>query len=258
MPEQKESSVLFSLKELMNLEEDRIKQEEDTKRRAEEEAARVRAEAERRAREEEEARLRAIDDKRRAEEQRTREESARLEAIRHGEVEKARVEAENHARMEQMRHQQEHERQLAMVTQDKSKKRLVLIAVSIGVVALGGLIGAAVFISGQLKKSQDLQAQMQALQAQNDENNRKMNDLNDKLSHATSPEERAALEAQLDDAKKKQAELQDQTNSVKSGHTGTYHPAAGTGPAHPNLPKCKCAGQGDPLCSDIPGTNCAM
>ena len=36
MAEQKESSVLFSLKELMNLEEDRIRQEEDTKRKAEE------------------------------------------------------------------------------------------------------------------------------------------------------------------------------------------------------------------------------
>ena len=253
MPEQKESSVLFSLKELMNLEEDRIKQEEDTKRRAEEEAARARAETERKAREEEEARLRAIDDKRRAEEQRTREEAARLEAIRHGEVEKARVEAENQARMVQLRGQQEHERQLAMVTQDKSKKRLVLIAVTIGVLALGGLIGAAVFISGQLKKSQDLQAQMQALQAQNDENNRKMSDLNDKLSHATTPEERAALEQQLDDAKKKQQELQDQTKTVKAG--GTYVPHAGGGVQHTNLPKCKCAGQGDPLCADIPGTN---
>ena len=33
MAEQKESSVLFSLKELMSLEEDRIRQEEDEKRR---------------------------------------------------------------------------------------------------------------------------------------------------------------------------------------------------------------------------------
>lgn len=256
MAEQKESSVLFSLKELMNLEEDRIRQEEDAKRKAEEEAARVRAEADRRAREEEEARLRAIDDKRRAEEQRTREEAARLEAIRHAEVEKARLDAENQARLQQMQRQQEHERQLAMVTQDKSKKRLVLIAVSIGVLALGGLIGAAVFISGQLKKSQDLQAQLTALQAQNDENNRKMTELNGKLASATTPEERADLERQLDDAKKKQAELQEQTQSVKSGHsTGAYHPAAGGGATHPNLPKCHCT-QGDPLCSEIPGQTC--
>ena len=44
MAEQKESSVLFSLKELMNLEEDRIRQEDDEKRK--------RAEAEVQARQE--------------------------------------------------------------------------------------------------------------------------------------------------------------------------------------------------------------
>ena len=45
MAEQKESSVLFSLKELMNLEENRIKEEEQEKDR------RARADAERKARE---------------------------------------------------------------------------------------------------------------------------------------------------------------------------------------------------------------
>jgi colicin import membrane protein len=258
MAEQKESSVLFSLKELMNLEEDRIRQEDDQKRKAEEEAARVRAEAERRAREEEESRLRAIEDKRRAEEQRTREESARLDAIRHAEVEKARLEAENQGRMEQLRRQQEHERQLALVTQDKSKKRLVFIAVSIGVVALGGLVAAAVFISGQLKKSHDLENQLTALQSQADENNRKMSDLNGKLASATTPEEKADLERQLDDAKKKQAELQQQQQSVKTGGPA-YHGGGGTGVAKPTLRKCSsCAGTGDPLCPDIPGQNCQM
>ena len=49
MSEQKESSVLFSLKELMNLEEDRIKQEEETKRAQAEAAERSRLDAERRA-----------------------------------------------------------------------------------------------------------------------------------------------------------------------------------------------------------------
>jgi colicin import membrane protein len=252
MAEQKESSVLFSLKELMNLEEDRIRQEEDQKRRAEEEAARARADAERRAREEEEARLRAAEDKRRAEEQRTREEAARLDAIRHAEVEKARLDAENAARLEQLRHQQEHERQLAVVTHDKSKKRLVLIAVGIGVFALVGIVGGAVAYSNAAKRNEQLQAQLTDLQSKQEENQRKMNELNDKLSHATSPEERAALEAQLDDAKKKQAELAADQQSLKSGHVGHVHVAP---VHHANLPKCHCA-QGDPLCSEIPGQTC--
>ena len=45
MSEQKESSVLFNLKELMSLEEDRIKAEHEAKRAAEE-SARMKAEAE--------------------------------------------------------------------------------------------------------------------------------------------------------------------------------------------------------------------
>jgi colicin import membrane protein len=254
MAEQKESSVLFSLKELMNLEEDRIRQEEDAKRRQEEEAARVRAEAERRAREEEEARMRAVEEKRRTEEQRTREDAARLEAIRHAEVEKARLDAENQARMQQLTHQQEHERQLALVSQDKSKKRLVLIAVTIGVLAVGGLAGGAFVISNQLKKSKDLEAQLTALQSQADENNRKMSELNGKLASATTPEEKAELERQLDDAKKKQTELQQATQSVKTGGG----PRTFTGPtqqAPRTLPKCHCSA-GDPLCSEIPGQTC--
>ena len=51
MAEQKESSVLFSLKELMNLEEDRIRQEDEEKKQRAEADARARSDAERRARE---------------------------------------------------------------------------------------------------------------------------------------------------------------------------------------------------------------
>lgn len=160
--------------------------------------------------------------------------------------------------MEQLRRQQEHERQLAMVTQDKSKKRLVLIAVTIGVLAIGGLVTAAVFIQGQLKKSHNLENQLTALQSQADENNRKMSDLNSKLASATTPEEKADLERQLDDAKKKQAELQQQQQSVKTGGP-VYHGGGTGGVAKPALRKCSsCAGTGDPLCADIPGQNCQM
>ena len=260
MAEQKESSVLFSLKELMNLEEDRIRQEEDTKRKAEEAAAAARAAEERRVREEEEARIRAQEDKRRAEEQRGREEAARLEAIRHAEVEKARLDAENAARMEQLRHQQEHERQLAMVNQDASKKRIVLIAGGLGVLLIAGLVGGAVMYSNAQKKQQELQAQLTDLTAKQEENNRKMSELTDKLTHATTPEERAQLEAQLDEAKKKQADLVAQQSEVKAGHRATGGGGGGGGGAvaapRSNLPKCKCTGTGDPLCSEIPGQTC--
>lgn len=55
MAEQKESSVLFSLKELMSLEEDRIRQEDNDKKRKEEAEMQARLDAERRARDAESA-----------------------------------------------------------------------------------------------------------------------------------------------------------------------------------------------------------
>ncbi|HEY1956141.1 MAG TPA: hypothetical protein VGH28_11015 [Polyangiaceae bacterium] len=255
MAEQKESSVLFSLKELMNLEEDRIRQEEDQKRRVEEEAARARAETERRAREEEEARMRSADEKRRAEEQRMREDAARLDAIRHAEVEKARLDAENAARLEQMRHQQEHERQLAMVTQDKSKKRLVLIASGIGVAFIGALVGGVVLYSNAQQKQKDLQGQLSELTSKQEENDRKMKDLQGQLASATTPEQKAELERQIADAKQKADDLAAEQQSVKTGQHVTTHHAGGTTAPVQHLPKCHCAA-GDPLCSEIPGQTC--
>ena len=151
MADQKESSVLFSLKELMNLEEDRIREEEAQK------AARARAELEAReakeraARDAEERRLRDDEERRRTEELRKREEQTRLEAIRQGEVEKARAEAEHRARMEAMAAQRAHEAQLASINQDQHKKRL---QVTIGVVAF--LFVAAVVGGGvAFKKHND-------------------------------------------------------------------------------------------------------
>ena len=153
MAEQKESSVLFSLKELMNLEEDRIKQEEQEKRRQEDAATHARMEAERRAREEEEARLRAEQDRRHADEQRVREDAARLEAIHKAELEKARLDAENAARLEQLRHVQEHERNITAIKQDKHKKSLQIFAYGAAALFVIALVGATLFIKHQMDES---------------------------------------------------------------------------------------------------------
>jgi len=82
-----------------------------------------------------------------------------------------------------------------------------------------------------------------------------MNELNNQLSHATTPEERAQLEQQIEDAKKKQADLVAQAQQVKPGGGGGGG-GGHTGPVQPRaLPKCKCT-VGDPLCSEIPGQTC--
>ena len=113
MSEQKESSVLFNLKELMNLEEDRIQSEEEAQQQAQEEA-RARAEAEeRRKRAEEEARIQAEADARAAEERAVREEAERKQRANEEAALRVRLEAEAKARAEEHQRLLEHEQQLA-------------------------------------------------------------------------------------------------------------------------------------------------
>jgi hypothetical protein len=125
----------------------------------------------------------------------------------------------------------------------------------LGVLLLAGLIGGAVAFSNAQKKQQELQAQLTDLTAKQEENNRKMADLNDQLGKATTPEQKAALEQQIADAQKKAADLANAASQVKSGTTVR---TGGVGVvAQPRvLPKCKCAGNGDPLCAEIRGSDC--
>jgi len=252
MSEQKESSVLFSLKELMNLEEDRIKSEEADKATAAAAAEKARLEAERVAREAEEARIRADEERRRLEERRVREEAARLDAIRHAELEKARLETEQRARLEAMAAQQQHERSLEAIKQDEGKKKLRTL------LAVGGVLAVLAFGGGGyvvFKTSQDAQAQAakdaaarteaeemaRKLKATLEEQQHKTDSLNAQLANAKDDVEKAKLQKQLDDEKAK-------TETIRKGGGGGAVRASGGGGDAP--PKKKCT-PGDPLCTDI-------
>jgi colicin import membrane protein len=251
MSEQKESSVLFSLKELMNLEEDRIRSEEAQKAAAVAAAEKARLEAERVAREAEEARIRAEEDRRRTEEQRSREEAARLEAIRHAELEKARLETEQQARLAAMAAQQQHERSLAELHHDESKKKLrkTLIGVVAGVLVIG-----TISIYAAVKSSQESEARLAAeaaeksrlaeankqLAAQQKDSEAKVAALLQQLSSAKDEATRLALQKQLEAEQEKQKQLR--AGAARSGGA----PASGGG----SKPKGNCT-PGDPLCSDL-------
>jgi colicin import membrane protein len=241
MAEQKESSVLFSLKELMSLEEDRIKKEEDDRKKREEAELQARMEAERRQREEEERRLRADEERKRAEEQRAREEAARLEAIRQAEIEKARVEAENQARMEALRRQQEHEKELEHVRQSSGKKRLTYIAVGASFILVAALVGGGIFVKGKIDEANALKAQLTALNSEKDETERK-------LREAKTDEEKAALQAKLDDL---QNQI-DKANKNPTAATTTKPTVKVTGPAVPTVTTPK-----KPQCHMLDGTKVA-
>ena len=250
MSEKQESSVLFSLKELMNLEEDRIKQE-DADRQAQADAQRrAQEETDRRRRQEEEARLAAEEERRRQEEQRHREENARLDAIRHAEIEKKRIEAERAAQLEAMSKQQEHARQLAMIQQDQGKKKLrnTLVAVGVGaVLVIGGVTGFLIKNSNEAAVKQAQQEKELAARAEEAEKakreaaelNTKINALLDQLNSAKDEKSRLELQQKL-------AEAQDALKKKTGGGPGGPRPAGDTG-AKPATGGSKCQ-PGDPLC----------
>ena len=243
--QQKESSVLFSLKELMNLEEDRIREEEAQKEAQAKAEMAARQAAERAAREAEEARLREEEEARRTEEQRRKEEAARLDAIRHGELEKARAEAEHRARMATMTAQQAHEQTLAALTQDKHKKRLqIIVGVAVAVLLIGGVGGILTFKQHQeeaAKKAAVLEAQrkdteerLRRLQTEFDLANRKEQELQASLANAKDEATRAKLQAELEQQRQK---TQAVGRAVRGGGSGDSA-----------KPKPKNCAPGDPLC----------
>ena len=251
MAEQKESSVLFSLKELMNLEEDRIRQEDDEKKKRAEAEVQARQEAERRARDQEQARLHAEEERRRGDDMRKKEEAARLEAIRHAEIEKARVEAEQRARLEAMSQQQAHQLQLSTLQHDEHKKKLQrMVTLSVG----GGailLIGALFLYFGKIKPESDAREattraalvqqaeEARKLQSQLAEQSKQVNDLLGQLASAQDDKTRAELKSKLADAQARQQDMM-KRRPAASGGGGESAPK----PAKP----CNCQ-PGDPLCS---------
>src|SRR5262249_53686718 len=124
------------------IEETRIEEEREQRRRQAEAAERARQEAERAAREREVARLRLEEDRRREEETRAREEATRLEAVRAAEVERARVEALERAKSDALAAQRAHEQRLASIGAVETTKRLHK-TVRLGAASFVALLAAA-------------------------------------------------------------------------------------------------------------------
>jgi colicin import membrane protein len=252
MSEQKESSVLFSLKELMNLEEDRIKTEETSKAEQARQAEQARLDAERAARDAEEARIQAENEKRRLDEARQREETARLDAIRQAEVEKARVEAERQAQLAAMAAQQQHERQLEAVRNDEGKKKLrnVLIGVAVVVPLIAGGVGYMVYTSNQEKQQQIAAQKLEAerlaeerakLEAKLKESDSRVSGLQGQLENEKDEAKRRELQKQLADAEREKANIGRQVGGpgpgkAPSGDSGAKKPCN----CNPSDPLCDC------------------
>lgn len=248
MAEQKESSVLFSLKELMSLEENRIREEEDAKKKAVEAEAHARAESERRAREEEEARLRAEEERRRQDDMRRKMEDAQVEAAKAAEIEKRKLEEQHRLQMEALAHQQRHEKEIAVVNATKRKGIHPGILGGIGVALLGAIIAVVFFVA--IKPAQEAAEAVKkaatfaessepaqwdeatsqlAIAKKNDPTNKDIAPIEAKIKakrdkvEADKVAEKAALEARL---KKLQADLNEANDAVANAKTDADKAAA--------------------------------
>ncbi len=201
MAEKKESSVLFSLRELRNLEDDRVKSEADAAAAREAAEKQAKADAERSAREAEEAKLRAEQERVRAEQER-KDALEREERIRVQETErKAQIEAQ--MQLEQQRLHHEHEQKLAAAPKRSHK---VLYAIVASMVVLVIVLGVVFYMNKQKtdrerRQSAAVLAMLQKQLADADAESKAVNDrikvLTDRLAAASTPEERDAIGADI-------------------------------------------------------------
>ena len=203
--ENRDDSVLFSLRELRDIERGRVRSEQERRRQAQEaerrriEEERQRALAERQRREQEE-RLR-LDEQERL----RREEELRLQA------------AEQHARIAALAaiEQQRLENEMELRRQEISKKRPTWLLAVVGVlIVLGGSLGVWAYqtaVDRELaeRQARALVAEIQTLEAQ-------MKDVKARLAAATTAEARAAAQQQLATTQQQLDDLQAQAKQ-KSG-----------------------------------------
>jgi len=243
-----DTSVLFSLNQLQNLHEARLREEErEARERAE--AARI-AQEEQARREAEAAAQRTREEAARqaAEEAAKREEEAKLEAMQLAAVERARAEVEASARMEMMRKADEHEKALVALREDQRHKRMkrTLQACLFGAATL--IVGAGLIYFGKIKPENEarLMNQSAEINAQQEEAAR----IRAKLD---ANEKRIAdAAAQVAEAKRKASELAEKrvTEEPATNHVGSRPPSSHKpvekpktgGPCLPGEPGCDLNG----------------
>ena len=146
--QQKEDSVLFSLRNLMEMEDDRIRQQEEATRRAEDEKRRAEEAAIQAEKERTDAIRLAAEEKQRAEEAARRAEEQRVFLQRQEQEIRIKAEEERKARDLELQRQHEHAQKMAELEAKKaSEKGLSPVAVAAGAllilggVSLGGFFG---------------------------------------------------------------------------------------------------------------------
>ncbi len=249
----RDESVQFSLKELLELEDQRLEEQAREREAREAAAAREREEAERRRRDEAAAQTRAEEDARERQRRAELEDLARREAMQKAIVEQSRLEVEVRARTEERERERHHEIEIERL-RSASKKGSSLGAL-IGASAIGGgvmlIVALAIQFGVQKPASERLVRELQQsvtaadqradeLARQLDEQRRLVGERDRQLAEART--EIAALSI-------KKAAPPPTTNKLDR-----WLPASKTAPTPPKDPKTgpeKDCLAGDPMCFSL-------
>lgn len=173
-PTNKDNSVLFSLNELMNIERDRLEQEEQAaQRKLAEDRARVEAQKALAVKQEQE-RIAAVEQAQRAEQLRRQEQEERRVREREESELRVRLETEAKAKAETLARQLAHEQQMAALNavQQKAKTSrifagvVVTLALAVGVV---GVFAQKHFAAQDQARNEAAARELQAVQARADQ-----------------------------------------------------------------------------------------
>ena len=208
-----ESSVSFSLDQILEIEKERIHEEQEARRLREAAEYAQREAAAIAARAAQQAAIQAEEQRRAREASQRAESEARVRAIQVATVEAARVEAAQRALLEQRRFEQDHECKLAEIAQDTSKRRLKRALIA-GLVSAGVLLGGgAGLYFGKLKPEADRavaekvaaveteRAKAKAAQDSLDASNRRYDELQRQYADARSEMERRAIAQKMAEIK---------------------------------------------------------
>jgi hypothetical protein len=228
--EKRENSVLFSLRELRQIEENRVQEEETAIRTAEEAKLRAQQEAERKRREEEEAKIRAERDHQRS-----------IEEARHNAEREARMRVEATEASERARQQGELDRQrlaqeMELRKAEIAKKRPTWMLAVTGLAVVGAIVLIWFAVQKMQQSDQDrddkIAAQKEkdlavaAAKEAKEKVDRLTNDLadlgkrvdkaTDDLAAAQNDADRAAARSKLDKLRQERADMENRMAAAKA------------------------------------------
>jgi DNA repair exonuclease SbcCD ATPase subunit len=227
--DKRENSVLFSLRELRQIEENRVQEEEHAVRSAEETRRMAKEAEERRKREEEEAKLRAERDHLRSIEEAKA--NAEREARMRVESAEAAERARQQAALDQQRLQQEMELRRAEVAQKRPTWMLAVTAAAVIGIVIAGIVGVRAYQQSQEDSQKRIQAeaekeeygkqvkaaQAQVAQAQKDldENASKVDKAIADVGAAQDAVALKAAQQRLQELQREQAEIRGRVEAAK-------------------------------------------